>query len=236
MSSSEPRQLRRSVANVIKERDELRVLTKYQSQVIIQLSQELDFYESLLTDAQYELKPYRSKAGEPKNNEKGARGTWLGTWLSTERGKSALSSTEEAWRKRNHQHAIALSDAIILDERHQNCEIRVRARLLKAVVERDCGLTEQALAETEEALKIATQNQFYNLAGIAQFQRGVSFFHLERYAEASLCFSLAAHTRGYRDQVSVWKHLGEQMRLSFPVGDPRRYIAQGFAALTCGAR
>jgi tetratricopeptide (TPR) repeat protein len=217
---------------MIKERDELRVLTNYQSQVITQLSQELDFYESLLIDAQYELKSYRSKPSGLKN-QGDAGSTWFGTWLSTERGKSALSPAEEAWRKRKHQHAIAMSDGIILHESSKiSNKTRIRARLLKAVVERDCGLTKEALAETEEALKIATQNQFYDLAGIAQFQRGVNFFHLERYAEASLCFSLAAHTRDYRDQVSIWKQLAEQMRLSTPVGDSRRYIAQNFKKLS----
>src|SRR5579862_5635630 len=119
MSPSEPRHLRRSVANIIKERDELRVLTNYQSQVITQLSRELDFSESLLIDTQYELKSYRSKSRGPKNKED-AGGTWAGTWLSTERGRSALSSAEKAWGKRNHQHAIAMSDAIILHESPRN--------------------------------------------------------------------------------------------------------------------
>ncbi|KAH0547635.1 hypothetical protein FGG08_000124 [Glutinoglossum americanum] len=220
MTPVQPGQVSQAVAKILKERDELRIETTYQGQIVGQLGRQLDYYESLLISTQCELKAYRPHG---LKNKEADDGVWIGTWLSTKKGKFALGPAETAWSKREHQRAIAILDAIILGGGENN-DIKIRARLLKAVVGRDCGLKKEALVESEDALQMAIEKQLYDLAGMAQFHRGVCFFHMEKFAEASFCFSLAAHTRNYCDQVSVWKQMAEEMRLLYPSGDLKRRL------------
>lgn len=213
-------QVHLEVANLINERKDARTLAKYQSQVITQLERQLDFYESLLASTHPELGPY--PLSEPKDNE---NGIWVGTWLSTKTSRSVLGPAETAWSKQENQRALAMLDVAILGGRTKE---KIWARILKAVILRSCGLKPEALAESEQAAEIASGKRYHDLTGMAQFQRGICFFHLEQYAEASLCFSLAAFTRNYGEQVHVWKQMAEEMRQLYPIGDERRYIAENF--------
>ena len=155
---------------------------------------------------------------------------WIGgTWLA---GTSkALLSAEDSWQKGRAQEAL-FKVVELMHTRGVGPETLVNARLLRAAIVRSSGQVNKSLGFFEAALQLAHDWGLVELAGKAQFHRGLCFLYLDRYAESSWCFLLSVHTPGHSNQIEVNRLCAEQRRLELPLRDRRRYLPQGFSDST----
>ncbi|KAI9723970.1 MAG: hypothetical protein M1812_000688 [Candelaria pacifica] len=215
------------------ERDNLRIELKYARETIKELTSQNSEYLGLLVKTEAQAAAI-TKVTQPKQNdrlthEKDIRGTdWImGTWLSSAEDRALLGHVEIDWTKGDYQRALASLDKILIEDKMTH-KTRVNAKLLKSTILRTCEQSEKALAQTEEALGICDRWPMYDLAGKAQFHRGLCYFQMELFAEASWCFSLATHTDGHIEEVAIHKKDAEEKRTRLSKGDPRRMVSTNY--------
>lgn len=152
---------------------------------------------------------------------------WMrGNWLSDSANKHYLGEAEELFEHSKDDLALTALRRVLARQAIP-IKVRIEAKLLMSVVLRTRNEHPQALAQAEDALRVAHSTQEIALASKAQFHRGLCFYHTEQYAEASWCFSLAAATENHIEEIKPWKTMAEESRLRFPIDDPRRYLSRG---------
>ncbi|KAI9790008.1 MAG: hypothetical protein M1816_005622 [Peltula sp. TS41687] len=151
---------------------------------------------------------------------------WMrGNWLSSPANKQYLGEAEALFERSAYEPALTALKRLLAGQEIP-IKVRIEAKLLMSVILRTWGNDpSQALAQAEDALQVAHSTEEIALASKAQFHRGLCYYHTDRYAEASWCFSLAAATKNHVEEIKPWIMMAEEARLSFPVNDPRRYLS-----------
>ena len=159
------------------------------------------------------------------------QGRWIRqTWLA---GLSPqLASAEKLFELGDLQKTLRDITKTVFDSRRKLSRATVlRAQLLTAVTLGEAGDPLRALANIEDALKIALAYQppLVEIVSEANFHRGRSLLGLDRPAEASLCFALAASTPGsLRAAALVNFEEAEAQRKERPV-EEGRWVPEGFS-------
>lgn len=226
--------LHKEVTRLIKERDTLLNSLAYATSTIRSLSSQNKELARLLTSAQTALlaKQRNASSSTTLNEEKPARAscntTWIGgNYVSHPEDAALLGPAEKAWASGKAQEALGL-----LTERFQSDSLSdidaIKLELLTSSVLRSSGEVVGGLRHANMALQKARRAQSHELAGRAQFHRGLCCFYLDRHADAAWCFALASSTEGYAQIVEVHRDMAEKKRAKLPEGHEGRVVTDGF--------
>ncbi|MCJ1277549.1 hypothetical protein MMC21_005362 [Puttea exsequens] len=217
---------------IIKERDDLRVMCSYLKDelahakiAIVELDNQSIELERLLKIAHSQLFANDSSRYSISMSE----AQWIGTWKrSPSFMYPALAVVEDIWYVGSAQQALnqmpALLDRSDFGHRH-----RINARLLySAIIQSTGGNLHAALAFAEEALRMASEPRLHELAGKAQFQRGMCYYYMGEYARAKWAFVLASKLEGYAHILKDVRQRVDKYLEEFPDGDQRRSISSDF--------
>ncbi len=217
-------QVKAALQQIIDERDHYEKELSIAEQAIQEFQFQIIEYDRLLADAHRQLSihdPKRtSKISLPKH--------WIGTWQSSPEEFEALVCVEDAWLKGNLQAALNLMPGMLerIDLGHRH---RVNAMLLYSAMISSSGANLMiALRYTEEALTLATRHRLHELAGKAQFHRGLCYFYLGEPAKAKWCFILASHLEDHVETVRDCQARVEEQLEALPIDDPKRSISSDF--------
>ncbi|KAI9883993.1 MAG: hypothetical protein M1823_004240 [Watsoniomyces obsoletus] len=155
---------------------------------------------------------------------------WIrSTWLSEPDQEKPLLLANAEVLYRRHEDRKALEEVGTLlkrtdlpDKEHANAQLFMAAMLCA------CNNPGPAIYHAEMGYILAKKAGSNELAGKAQFHRGIAFLILLRFAEASHCFSLAEGTPLHEDEITLWKARSESARLRFPEGHPKRLLERSF--------
>lgn len=158
----------------------------------------------------------------------------VGHWVASPTEYPLLSSIEEIWRKGNLQQALCRMPALLnredLDHRH-----RVNVRLLySALLQQSHENLPKALRYAEDGLAIASEVRLHELAGKAQYWRGVCLMMLDEYAKADWCFVLASHLAHHGPSIEEFRRNIRHALDGLSDDDPRRAVPEDFL-LHCNA-
>lgn len=213
--------IREAVERLITERDNLREEAKYAQSTILQLDAQNKRLDRLLTQAyaslQNPIEVVPATTSSPKSS-------WVrSVWLSSTANQTLLKPVETAWQKGETQQALITLN-MILNLENLTYSKRVEATLLQAAIVSYSGHSDQALAQIEDALKMAEEKQLDDLVGKAHFIRGRCCLDMRRYADARWCFTLASHTKGYEDLIETNMQYAEQQMNKLPAGHTGRIL------------
>lgn len=158
----------------------------------------------------------------------------IGNWVSLPSDYPLLRPIEGMWQKGNLQQALCQLPALLhrsdLDHRH-----RVNTRLLySALLHQSRGNLPKALYYAEEGLAIALKVRLHELAGKAQYWRGVCYMMLDEHAKADWCFVLASHLDHHGPSIKEFRGKARQALEAMSDDDPRRVVPEDFL-LHCNA-
>ena len=213
-----------ALQQIISERDHYRKELSIANQAIQCLESHIIELDRLLANAHRQLyvhEPrHRPKRSLPKS--------WIGPWQCSPKEFPTLTHAEEAWRDGHTQ--MALTQIPKLLERHDlGCQHRINTLLLcSAMISSAGGDYSMALSFVEEALKLASQYRLYELAGKAQFHRGLCYFYLGQPAKAKWCFILASHLEDHEVTIRDCQLAAERQIEDLPMGDPKRTVPSDF--------
>lgn len=220
----ESHEVKAALHQLINERDHFRKELAIALQAIDELQFQIIEFDRLLANAHRQLyihDPRRaSRSALPKN--------WIGVWQSSPQEFPALVCVEDAWRNGHLQSALNQMPTMLerSDFGHQH---RVNARLLYSAMISSSGANFPiALQYAEEALQLASKYRLHELAGKAQFHRGLCYFYLSEPAKAKWCFILASHLKDHAETIQDCQLRAEQQVNALPMGDPKRSISSDF--------
>ena len=226
-------ELYEAVSQLIKERDTLLTSLDYATSTIQTLSSQNQELTRLLSSAQAALLAPQRKpsASSAPNKEKPGRAlgtTWIGgTYLSHPPDDALLGHAEKAWASGRTQDALGFISNLLGSLSLPDVDA-AKLELLQSAVLRSSGEVARGLTHAENALQRARRAQAHELAGRAQFHRGLCCFYLDRYADAAWCFALASSTTGYAEIVEVHRDMAEKKRARLPEGQEGRVVTEGF--------
>ena len=206
------------------ERDEIRKELLYAKTAIVELENQNLELDRMLKIAQSQLSehvPKRSSTPAPK--------VFIGTWLSSPDEYPGLWPVENMWRNGHLQEALGQMPTLIEREdfgvRHQ-----INARLLlSSMIQSSSHDYPLALQWAEEALRMAAdKHQLLDLAGKAQFHRGLCYYYLGKYANAKWCLTLVSHLEDHEQWVLDFQQQIEQYLKDLLEGDSKRSVSVGF--------
>lgn len=226
--------LYKEVTRLIKERDTLLDSLAYATSTIRSLSAQNKELVRLLTPAQSALLAQQRTAASstPPNKEKPTRAssntTWIGgNYISHPEDAALLGPAEKAWASGKAQEALSLLTERFCSQPLPDIDA-IKLELLLSSVLRSSGEVPRGLMHAEIALRRARRVESYELAGRAQFHRGLCCFYLDRYADAAWCFALASSTESYAEIVEVHRDMAEKKRARLPDGHEGRIVTEGF--------
>ena len=224
-------EMKSELCKIIRERNELRrergdVRTEllYAKIAVVELEKQNLELDRMLKIAQSQLAehvPKRSWIPAPKVS--------IGTWISSPDEYPGLWPVESMWRNGHLQRALRQMPTLIEREdfgiRHQ-----VNARLLlSAMIQSSSHNYLDALRWAEEALRMASQDQqLLDLAGKAQFHRGLCYYYLGEYGNAKWCLTLVSHLEDHEQWVLDFQLKVEQYLKDLPEGDANRSVSADF--------
>ena len=212
-----------SLVEIARERDELRVVLSHAKTAIIELENQNIELDRLLSNAHFQL-----HESNPKRFATLAPKAWIGTWQSDPEQYPALVPIENVWRNGHLQQALNLMPAM-LERKDFGVRHRINARLLFSALIQSSGENfRTALQYAEEALQLASAAKLHELAGKAQFHRGLCYYFLSEYADAKWCLILASHLDDHAQTIMECRQKSEQNLELLPQGDPRRKVSPGF--------
>lgn len=213
------------IVRIIKERDDLRLELAHAKTTIVELESQNIELDRLLSNAHTQL--YANDSS--RSSDPVPKASWIGTWKrSSPLEYPALVPVEMVWSNGNLQHALNQMPAMLerSDFGHRH---RINARLLYSALIQSSGRNFQiALNYAEEALQIASELRLHELAGKAQFHRGICYLYLGKYANARWSFILASHLDDHAQTIIESKQKVEKFLQEMPEGDPRRSITPDF--------
>ncbi|MCJ1454798.1 hypothetical protein MMC28_005151 [Mycoblastus sanguinarius] len=212
-----------TLLKLISERDQLRMELAYARSTIVELETQNVEFTRLLSNAHAALQACDAKPfvfPSPKR--------WIGTWHSSPSEYPELAPIEDAWENGRLQHALSQMPAQLertdLGHRH-----RINARLLySALIQSSGDNFNSALLYAEEACQIAMEVNMQELAGKAQFHRGLCYYYLKEYANSRWCFVLCSHLDEHEQTVQECRVKAEQNIEQLPVGDEKRFVSPDF--------
>lgn len=209
------------ITNSTAEKDQLEEELHYARSVCAELHSLNEHLQKLLGEAQAALPPKKDLRPLPST-------TWLGgTWLSPSPQIPALEPVLKAWLSGKTQYALALLTEISAQEDLPPND-RIEAGLLISTIMRSSGELTRAATYAEISLSIAQREQMHELKGKAQFHRGLSYFYLDRYADARWCFVLASHTRGHHEMIEINMQMAKAGLENLPPGHPGASLSLKF--------
>lgn len=213
------------LVQIIKERDEIRTELSHAKTAIVELENQNIELDRLLANAHTRL--YANDSTRWSNPV--PKASWIGTWKrSSPLLYPALVPVEMEWCNGNLQHALNLMPTMLerADFGHRH---RTNARLLYSALIQSSGKNfHVALKYAEEALQIASELRLHELAGKAQFHRGMCYLYLCEYANAKWSFILASHLDDHAQTIVESKEKAEKFLRELPEGDPKRSITKDF--------
>ena len=224
-------EMKSELCKIIRERNELRkergnIRTEllYAKIAVVELEKQNLELERMLKIAQSQLSEHVPKCSWPE-----APKVSIGTWISSPDEYPGLWPVEKMWRNGHLQRALSQMPTLIEREdfgvRHQ-----VNARLLlSAMIQSSSHTYPDALRWAEEALQMASQDQqLLDLAGKAQFHRGLCYYYLGEYGNAKWCLKLVSHLEDHEQWVLDFQLKVEQYLKDLPEGDANRSVSAGF--------
>ncbi|KAK0512163.1 hypothetical protein JMJ35_005291 [Cladonia borealis] len=207
-----------------KERDEIRIELLHAKAAVVELEKQNLELDRMLKIAHSQLSEHVRKCSStpaPKNP--------IGSWLSSPDDYPGLCSAEDMWRNGHLQQALSQMPALI-ERKDFGVRHQINARLLlSAMIQSSSHDFQLALKWAEEALRMASEEQqLLDLAGKAQFHRGLCYYYLGEYANASWCLSLASHLEGHEQWVLDFQQKVEQYLKALPERDAKRSVSAGF--------
>ena len=206
------------------ERDEIRKELLYAKTAVVELENQNLELDRMLKIAQSQLAEHI-----PKRSSTPALKDSIGTWLSSPDEYPGLLSVENTWRNGHLQEALSQMPTLIEREdfgiRHQ-----INARLLlSSMIQSSSHNYPLALRWAEEALRMASQEQqLLDLAGKAQFHRGLCYYFLGEYANAKWCLTLVSHLEDHEKWALDFQQKVQQYLEDLPEGDAKRSVSPGF--------
>ena len=206
------------------ERDEVRIELLHAKAAVVELEKQNLELDHMLKIAHSQLSEY-----VPKRTSTPAPKIPIGSWLSSPDDYPGLCSAEDMWRNGHLQQALSQMPALI-ERKDFGVRHQINARLLlSAMIQSSSHDFQLALKWAEEALRMASEEQqLLDLAGKAQFHRGLCYYYLGEYAHASWCLSLASHLEGHEQWVLDFQQKVEQYLKAFPERDAKRSVSAGF--------
>ena len=206
------------------ERDEIRKELLYAKTAVVELENQNLELDRMLKIAQTQLSehvPKRSSIPAPKVS--------IGTWLSSPDEYPGLWPVENMWRNGHLQQALSQMPTLIEREDFGVCH-QINARLLlSSMIQSSSHNYQDALRWAEEALRMASQEQqLLDLAGKAQFHRGICYYYLGEYANAKWCLTLVSYLEDHEQWVLDFQDKIEQYLKDLPEGDSKRSVSVGF--------
>lgn len=206
------------------ERDEIRIELRYAKTAVLELEKQNLELDRMLKIAQSQLSEH-----VPKHSSTPAPKVSIVTWLSSPEEYPGLWPVENMWRNGHLQQALSQMPTLIEREdfgvRHQ-----INARLLLSTMIQSSSHDYQlALQWAEEALRMAAEEQqLLDLAGKAQFHRGLCYYYLGEYANAKWCLTLVSHLEDHEQWVLDFQQKVQQYLDDLPEGDAKRSVSAGF--------
>ncbi len=207
-----------------KERDEIRIELLYAKTAVVELENQNLELDRMLKSAHSQLSEHALKCSSTP-----APKTFIGSWLSSPEEYPGLGSAENMWRNGHLQQALSQMPTLI-ERKDFGVRHQINARLLlSAIIQSSSHNFQVALQWAEEALRMASEEQqLLDLAGKAQFHRGLCYYYLGEYANARWCLSLASHLEDHEQWVLDFQQKVEQYLEDLPEQDAKRSVSAGF--------
>lgn len=220
----EAQRVKAACQQVIDERDYWRKEASILKQAITELQFEKLELERLVDNAHRQI-----KIDNPKRlQEYSIQSTWIGTWKCSPQEYPALVCVEDAWRNGHLQQALNQMPTM-LERKDFGHHHQVNARLLYCALISTSGVNLMlGLHYAEEALQLATRYHLQELAGKAQFHRGLCYLFLNEPANASQCFWLASHVDGHTETIKECKIRADKQVDDLPEDHPMKSITSDF--------
>ena len=210
---------RTKLLGILKERQQLREQLELANVAICELENQNILLDRLLTKA---CTIERIKRTKPTT--KSLLKTYIGPWECSSSEYPALLAVENLFRNGKRQKALN-SMPRLLARKDLDDRTRVNAKLLYAALIQSTGRNiRQALMLAEGALASASELQIHDLAGKANYWRGLCHLCLEEWANAKWCFILASNLHGHTEQVEAGRTTVERELLHLPE-DQRKVTA-----------
>ncbi len=207
-----------------KERDDIRIELLYAKTAVAELeNQNLDL-DRMLTIAHSQLSEH-----VPKDSSTPTPKTFIGSWLSSPEEYPGLLSVENMWRNGHFQQALSQMPTLI-ERKDFGVRHQINARLLlSSIIQSSTHNYQVALQWAEEALRMAfEEQQLRDLAGKAQFHRGLCYYFLGEYANARWCLIMASHLEDHEQWILDFQQKVEQYLEELPERDAKRCVSAGF--------
>ena len=216
------------IAAISEERNQLRVKLTYAESTVRELVRQNKEQGSMIAEAQALLvmngMDATLKAAKlssiPKQSQTDLN--WIGgTWPVNVANKTILGPAEAAWQSGKSQQAIELLTKLLRS--NLSAAELIDLHLLFSAVLLDSNQLEKALKHADIALRNAKQHDHVDAIGKSQFYRGLCFYNMNRYANASWCFVLASHTAEYKEKAEENWQAAERERMKLPPKHPERF-------------
>ena len=207
-----------------KERDEIHLELLYAKTALVELENHNLELDRMLTIAHSQLSEY-----VPKHSSTSTQVSFIGFWLSSPEEYPGLLSVENTWRNGHLQQALSQMPTLI-DRKDFGVRHQINARLLlSSIIQSSSHNFQVALQWAEEALRMASEEQrLRDLAGKAQFHRGLCYYYLGEYANARWCLILASHLEDHEQWILDFQQKVEQYLEDLPERDAKRSVSPGF--------
>lgn len=238
-------QIEQQVVAIIKERDDLRIDNQLSKMAIVELENQIMELDRLLTNSQGLVRGMQQYTGtflsnastESVNstvrNSKARTGfivagnkSFIGPWECSPLEYPLLAPIEDLFRNGQRQKALNQMPQLLM-RRDLDSRSRVNTKLLFAALIQSSGQNLMtALRLTEEALCLASEVKLIELAGKANYWRGLVFLCLEEWANAKWCFVLSSHLQGHSDLIEEGRNVVEKELSKLP--KHKRIVTEDF--------
>ena len=207
-------ELREKLLGIIKERDQLREHLELANVALCELENQNIILDKRLTNV-YEIQ----RNSRTKRTLRVLERSFIGPWECSPSDFPALLPVEELFRNGKRQQALNCMPALLMDN-SLNDRTRVNAKLLYTALIQSTGRDiRKALGLAEDALTWAYELQLQDLAGKANYWRGLCHLCLEEWPNARWCFVLSSHLHGHTEQIEACRTIVERELLLLPEGE-----------------
>ena len=230
-----PEQIEQQVVAIIKERDDLRIDNQLSKMAIVELENQIMELDRLLTNSQGLVRGMQQYTGTFLSNAStesvnstvrsskarsdfivAGNKSFIGPWECSPLEYPLLAPIEDLFRNGQRQKALNRISQLLM-RRDLDSRSRVNTKLLFAALIQSSGQNLMtALRLTEEALCLASEVKLIELAGKANYWRGLVFLCLEEWANAKWCFVLSSHLQGHSDLIEEGRNVVEKELSKLP--------------------
>lgn len=212
-------EMKASLLQIINERNQLKVELIHANSAIIELENQNQEYDRLLSNALSQLQACKPKpivTVSPKTS-------WIGTWQCSS-DYPQLAPIEKSWANGWLQKALAQMPAVL--DQDLGAHHTINSRLLYSALLQSTGANlRQALANAEEAVAMAVDLGLQELAAKGQFHRALCYHYLGEFANARWCFVLASSVD---ETTKDFRQLAQENLRKLPKGHSQRSVSADF--------